>query len=129
MIQDISTAKKKDNFCGLCRFCLYEDKAGGYVCHNEKSVMYGEYLSDIGHEDCDKWSGETYTQMSLKEALKIMTGAGTLWCFPGMPDRDSKPFLGISFENNEQLVLWKDAHVRLFMEYMDIAEKDGDFSG
>ena len=129
MIQDINTAKKKkeDNFCGICRYCLYEDDAGGYICHNEKSVMYGEYLSDIGHEDCDKFSGETYTQMSLKDALKIMTGLGMLWVFLQVPGKDRKPFLGISFESNEQFVDWKDAHTRLFMEYMDLAEKDGDF--
>ncbi len=76
MIQDINTAKKKkeDNFCGLCRYCLYSDDAGGFVCHNENSIMYGEYLSDIGHEYCNKYHGDNFKDMSLKEALAKEVG-------------------------------------------------------
>ena len=127
MIQDIKTAKK-DNFCGLCRYCLYEDKHGGFVCHNEKSVMYGEFISDIGNENCDDYSGHRYTEMSLKEALKIVTQGGSLWSFPGLPDGDTKPFLGFSFENNEEFADWRDAFTRLFTEYMRLAKEDGDFN-
>lgn len=127
MIQDIKTAKK-DNFCGICRYCLYEDDAGGFVCHNQNSVMYGEYLSDIGHEDCDKYEGGKYDKMSLKDACRIITQTGYLSHFYMLPGRDQRrPFLALTFETNEAVADWRDALTRIFSEYMDLAEKDGDF--
>ena len=131
MIQDIQTAKK-DNFCDICRYCLYEDDAGGFVCHNEKSVMYGEYLSDIGNEDCNKYQGDSFKDMSLKEALAKVTGQSGL--FQGisymlsLPGSEGKPLLWMAFENNTDALEWRSALTRLFAEYMELAKKDGDFN-
>ena len=127
MIQDIKTAKK-DNFCGICRYCLYEDYAGGFLCHNQNSIMYGEYISDIGHEDCDKWQGHKYATMSLKDACKIITQKGQPYHFLGLPEGKTRPFYAVTFKNNDDALDWKDALTRLFGEYMDLAEKDGDFN-
>lgn len=122
---------KQDNFCGLCRYCLYEDDAGGFICHNENSVMYGEYLSDIGHEDCDKYTGSTFKDMPLKEALAKVTGqSGSYQGISYMlstPGSEGKPLLWMAFNNNTDALEWKEALTRLFAEYMDMAKKDGDF--
>lgn len=118
---------KDDKFCSLCRSCLYEDKEGGYVCHNENSVMYGEFLSDIRNEDCDKYCGGKYKDMSLKDACRIITQIGYISYFYQLPGRDHKPFLALTFESNEQAADWKDALTRLFGEYLELARKDGDF--
>ncbi len=41
-----------------------------------------------------------------------------------LPGRDTKPFMAYTFESNEELEDYRDAHMRLFLDYMN--EKHGE---
>lgn len=123
--------KTKDEWCAVCQFCTYEDgRPPEAFCHNEHSQNYGKMLSqeDIEKPACVDFSPHIYKDLSLKDALKII-GAGTngfIHC-SNLPNKKYRPYLVINFESNKQVEDWRDALTRLFFEYMDMAEKDGDF--
>ena len=103
-----------ENKCALCRFCLYDRESNNYVCHNEESSNHNPH--DFS--------------MSLKEALEIMVGSDSvksMGFYHNLPGGEGHPFIGISFESNLDVAKWRDAHLRLFRELMDIKTNDGDF--
>lgn len=119
------------DICAVCQFCTYEDgRPPEAFCHNEQSKNYGKMLShtDTQKLGCADFSPHIYRDLSLKEALKI-TGISTNGFIPvsNLPGEKYKPYLIINFESNKQMEDWRDAHTRLFIEYMDMAKKDGDF--
>lgn len=122
----------KDKICAVCQFCLYNHEADSFVCHNEQSAKFGKVLSHIDDTKslCEDFSPHRYEDMTLKEALGIITFSDLRSAYPAnylrtkMKDR---PFIVLEFENNSDALEWKDALTRLFTELMDIKEKDGDF--
>lgn len=117
--------------CAVCQFCTYEDGRPPEVyCHNEQSENYGKMLShkDTEKPGCADFSPHIYKDLSLKEALRIL-GTETSGASPfyKLPDSKLSPFLCMNFKDNKQMADWRDAQTRLFVEYMDMAEKDGDF--
>lgn len=126
---------KNDNTkktCGLCRFCTYEETYKEYVCHNENGKRYGTIIrpEETRRLICSDFSGHVY-DMPLKEALKTETQAdGYLGAYyeHKLPDSENKrAYVMLAFETNDALERWKDAHARLFKEYIDLAKADGNF--
>ena len=119
-----------ENKCALCRFCLYDYERNEYLCHNEESSNYGSTLSfERIHESCKDHNPHDFS-MSLKEALEIMVGSDSvksMGFYHNLPGGEGHPFIGISFESNLDVAKWRDAHLRLFRELMDIKTNDGDF--
>ena len=119
--------------CGLCRYCTYENEYKEYVCHNEGSGNYGKILpyDVVKREPCADFARHEYFAMSLKKALKIMTmpdGLVTMTAFRKLPNNHQHyACVALTFKSNKDLEEWRDAHTRTFMEYMDLAQKDGDF--
>ncbi len=124
----------KGGICGYgCRFCTYEDKLFGYVCHNEDSENYGKDLDSIKQKfmSCDNFSEHTYKDMPLKDAIKVCVQSDELsgvFYEPKLPDKDSSAsYVTLAFKSNAGMEEWRDAFTKLFLEYMAMAEKDGDF--
>ena len=119
-----------ENKCALCRFCLYDRESNNYACHNEESSNFGTILStDRMQESCEDQNDHEYS-MSIKDALEIMVdpdSVKSMFFYHNLPGREGHPFIGISFESNLDLERWRDAHLRLFRELMNIKTNDGDF--
>jgi len=122
----------KEKICSICRFCTYEE-GRDFVCHNEDSKNYG---IDLKHDKIQKWAcedftGHTYKDMTLKDALHIDTqsdGFAGAYYSHKLPDNGNHyAIVSLAFKTNAALEEWKDAHTRLFMEWMDRAKADGDF--
>ena len=120
-----------DKICAVCRFCMYEHTVNSYACHNEQSAKFGKKLS---HNDtkllCNDFSPHRYTEMTLKEALGIVTFSDLRSAYPSYYLRMKKedhPFIALGFDNNSDAMKWADALTRLFVELMDMKTKDGDF--
>lgn len=119
------------NICAVCQFCTYEDgRPPETYCHNEHSQNFGKMLSaaDIKKPGCADFSPAIYKDMSLKDALRIFMmeceGSTPMYVLPSSTIR---PLLAIHFKDNKQMADWRNAMTRLFMEYLKMAEKDGDF--
>lgn len=125
--------KNLENICALCRYCTFEEEHNTYVCHNENSEKYGKLLltKDVKNNKCKDFSKHTYSEMSLKEALRIHTNPDHLVNVSyshKLPDKEQKcSYVVLAFKNNDALETWRDAHVRLFTEFMEMAKRDGDF--
>lgn len=126
---------KNDNTkktCGFCRFCTYEESHKNYVCHNENGKRYGTIIrpEETRRLICSDFSGHVY-DMSLKEALKTETqpdGYMGAYFEHKLPESENKSaYVILAFKTNDALEQWRDAHSRLFMEYMKLAQEDGDF--
>ena len=136
----------KKHKCALCRYCTYEQSHKNFVCHNESSHNYGKLILTMddmklyGGEGeipaCDDYSGHEYKDMPLKDALCIITGAlskqynGFQGAFYDhkLPDKDNtQAYVILAFKTNNDLERWRDAHTRIFTEYMNMAKADGDF--
>lgn len=118
------------NYCIGCRHELADThnyKDNSYYCTNEKSECFGKETG----EGCDLYNQGDWN-MSLKEALEINIFLEE-GCYPdffyrfGGESDPTRPFMWISFPDNEHLDRWRDAHMRLFNELMKIKEEDGDF--
>ena len=124
--------------CAYCKFCKYERRRNSFVCLNEDSKMYGKNLDsrEIKTMECSDFRAFRCGDMSLKQAVKLYTGpekVHNVMYFEILPE-DRKKYgnsaeagVYIGFRTNEDLADWQDAHSRLFMEYMKMAEADGDF--
>ena len=120
-----------NDICAVCQFCTYEDgKPPKAFCHNEQSKNYGIMLShkDAHKPGCADFSPHIYKDMSLKDALRIVctetNGATPVY---NLPSSTCPPFIYYNFENNKQMADWRDAIIKLFSEFIAMAEKDGDF--
>ena len=119
------------DICAMCQFCTYEDERPPEAyCHNQYSGNYGKLLKHVDTEKpgCIDFSPHIYKDLSLKEALRILTTETVGHnAYYELPTKDLPPFLCINFDGNSQMARWRDAHTRLFMEYIKMAKKDGDF--
>lgn len=124
----------KEKICAVCRFCTYED-GRDFVCHNEDSENYGNDLDygKIRKWACEDFTGHTYKDMALKDALHIETqsdGLVGVYYTHKLPDNNTcYARVSLAFKTNAALEEWKDANARLFAEYLDMAKADGDFGG
>lgn len=120
------------DICAVCQYCTYEDgKPPEAYCHNQYSGNYGKLLrhADTEKPGCIDFSPHIYKDLSLKEALRILTTETVGHnAYYELPTKDLPPFLCINFDGNSQIARWRDAHTRLFVEYMKMVEEDGDFT-
>ena len=125
--------------CKLCRFVLANTRGDGkYRCANQESPRFGQ---KTGPDFCnDNYSGgcpqyaefDPMPDMSFKDALELLVmlprGAYPTWFFKfGQQGELKRPFYVISFENNKQMLDWRDAHQVCFDELMRIKREAGDF--
>lgn len=125
--------------CKLCRFVLADTKGDGkYRCANQDSPRFGQ---ETGPGWCDgNYAGgcpnyEEYIvmpDMSFKDALEQLVmlpkGAYPTWFFKfGQQGELRRPFYGISFEDNKQMLDWRDAHTVCFDVLMKLKKEAGDF--
>ena len=60
--------------------------------------------------------------------VMLPRGAYPTWFFKfGQQGELKRPFYGISFENNKQMLDWRDAHQVCFDELMRLKREAGDF--
>ena len=120
----------ENNICSSCRFCLHQNKLNGYVCHNENSEHFGKII-DLETAACkDIDNHKSFSSLSLKEALKINArtdiSTGTYYHY-NLPDEEYKhAYVMLEFKSNADLNDWRDAQLKLFNEWLDMAVKDGD---
>jgi hypothetical protein len=117
-----------ENICALCRFCTFEKSHNSFVCHNEDNETYGR---DLDNQTLKTWACDGYTPhthwMPLKEALEINTrAAGTFYHHKLPGDNTGMAFITLGFKTNADLEAWKDAHMSLFVHWLEMAGKDGD---
>lgn len=130
------TEKTVSQSCTLCRYMRgrpWEDSCG-YYCVCEDSPHFGTIISDGGQEKgpgCEHYAKGRYRKndMELEEALKIISdpflSAGAL--FDHALTLDRQPMIALWFKTNEDLENWRDAHIRIFAEVMEIKRKNGEF--
>lgn len=115
--------------CALCKYLMYDRKMNAEVCHNEQCENFGKALSTSSRA-CGLFAQHQYTDLTLKEALGIVTFSNLKMAYPSYflrTKNDDWPFIALNFENNTDAILWLDALNRLFMEFLEIKERDGDF--
>lgn len=128
-----------ENTCNLCMYCLADTRETpfkGYYCVNEASSMFGKVVSKHGSfgPGCDMYESTDYKElknMSLKEALRIILfpedDSYPSYTFNfGKPD-DHYIWAARFFKTNKGVLKFRDAHTRLFDEYIRLSEEDGDF--
>ena len=121
--------------CKLCRYVLADPIANSceYHCLCEESPLFGESLGIRGEgPGCGHYKATKYEDMSLLEALKIITCSKEHSGYPTFFHRknredDTHPFLAITFETNAQLENWREANIRLFTEVMRLRQENGEF--
>ena len=117
--------------CKDCRFHTFDDEANDFVCHNEDSPYFGKKIDHAPAINCNKVSPHKWQNMTHEEALDIIfTRSRGCIISKKLPDRDTRPFLAYTFESNRELEDYRDAHMRLFIDYMnkkhgDTKESDG----
>ena len=120
--------ERTDTMCNTCIFCSYEEKKEGLYCHHQKSKNYGLSLADA-KKSCKDHCPHNY-DISLKEALKQTISPESyndVFYHRILPfEKDAKAYAIIEFDSNEELERWKDGHVRLFKEYVDLRVADGE---
>lgn len=125
--------KNKEDNCMGCRYVTASPSpnSADYVCVCEASPHYKEVMcrSSCG-PGCGCYDTDHHKDMSLLEAMK------TLLCiigYPGYPsfyhklDEDDIPCFMLTFETNEELENYRDAHCRLFEEAMRLMKEKGEF--
>ena len=122
--------EQKDKMCNTCIFCSYEEKKEGLYCHHQKSENYGKKLSLADAKKfCKDHCPHNY-EISLKEALRQTISPESyndVYYHRILPSgKDAKAYAIIEFSSNEELERWKDGHVRLFKEYVDLRVSDGE---
>ena len=121
--------------CSLCRYNRYHDGddviKAGYVCTCERSDFFKKHIEIGGDKKamCGQYRKSEWKNMPLKDALRTVTQPPGLFnnMFHHRLDTEDHPFIAMFFENNDAMEDWRDAHTRLFTEYMDMAKADGDF--
>lgn len=118
----------ENKMCNTCIFCSYEEKKEGLYCHHQKSKNYGKKLS-FAKKTCKDHCPHNY-DISLKEALKQTISPESyndVFYHRILPfEKDAKAYAIIEFSSNEELERWRDGHVRLFKEYVDLRVADGE---
>ena len=122
--------ERTDTMCNTCIFCSYEEEKEGLYCHHQKSENYGKKLSLADAKKfCKDHCPHNY-EISLKEALRQTISPESyndVYYHRILPSgKDAKAYAIIEFSSNEELERWKDGHVRLFKEYVDLRVSDGE---
>ena len=120
--------------CKSCKYylaakCLKNDISFYCVC--EDSPEWGKVRTG-DEEICRCYRKPVYDDnlISLKSALKTVTLSDYNIMFNHrLPDEKGKPFIAMFFKSNKDLEDYREAHCRLFSEYMRLAKEDGDFDG
>ena len=126
----------KNDGCKLCRYFMADPVEApmlGFYCFCENSPLFGKIVRKVGEEaspGCECHEKATYTEMSLKEALKIVTDTDhkiTNAAWDHRKDKDGHPVACLWFKTNEDIENWRDAYCRLFEEAMKYMRTDGEF--
>ena len=124
------TEEYKDKCC-LCRYCRWIEEKKSMVCVNEDSDTWGRLIQKPREEKCpnQKRNRHGNDKIELKAALKTVTTESLgHWAWYKLPETDvDHSFLVIKFKTNEDMENWRESFIRLFGEYMELAQKDGDF--
>lgn len=117
--------------CKLCKYVIASNKPGQpwYVCVNQDSPNFGKGVGP-GCNEYDKFSARSVNE--FKDALETLVmyphGAYPSHYFLyGNEDDLGRPCIVISFENNKQMMEYRDANLRCFEELMKLKKEAGDF--
>lgn len=107
--------------CVKCKYCLYAKAPyNNFVCHNQKSKSFGKVLKGRAEacEDFDRLNG---TKMSIVEASELSLKSKGSFYFYKLPKYEGMKdvMMAMRFENNEDLIDFKEALLRLNLIYFD----------